>query len=384
VRIDELFVGGLETFVAEWSDMTTDDSGNFTTIWYIWGDDFFGSTLRATATGQSSGVKAMTVFTDGPPPTGIAPVSPPVGGFGIDGDLKANATSGDWLPGPAGSQGAVLNNDGSAVDSSTTFHITDPYDSDTDDVFGGGDKVNDDPNTWGWTRKKTGKKVDISNALVHLTTNPGNHHQWVVVSGDRMSDLGTAYIDFEFLQHTLTLTNNTSGSAGGFASAGPDGGRTVNDFILTIALVGGGSTANFYLVQWKPKPGGGYDYFDATANLPSGSVFAAVNPTNATPVPYGAFGTNIYLKNTFAEGAVDMTALLGAILSDPCTGMQVKSVLVKTKESDSASANIADFINPIQINLKLGLAVAGSAQAQCADPSGTTTFTLAGAARLNS
>src|SRR6266576_3250405 len=141
VRIDELFAGGVETFVADWSDTTTDDSGNFTTIWYIWSDEFIGSTLRATATGQFSGVSAMKVFTDGPPPTGIAPVSPPTGGFGIDGDLKASATSGDWLPGPAGSQGAVLNTDGSAVDSTTTFHITDPYDRD-DDVFGGGDKVN--------------------------------------------------------------------------------------------------------------------------------------------------------------------------------------------------------------------------------------------------
>ena len=46
-------------------------------------------------------------------------------------------------------------------------------------------------------------------------------HTWVVIAADRFSTSGDSYIDFEFLQNTLTRTNN-----GLFVSTGPDGGRT--------------------------------------------------------------------------------------------------------------------------------------------------------------
>jgi hypothetical protein len=50
-----------------------------------------------------------------------------------------------------------------------------------------------------------------------------------MVAADRRSDNGDAYMDFEFLQNTLTIN-----PGGTFTSAGPDGGRTVNDFVLTL------------------------------------------------------------------------------------------------------------------------------------------------------
>src|ERR1041384_1629176 len=45
-----------------------------------------------------------------PPPSGIAPVLVPAGGFAIDGDLLANTPnlgSGDWLPGTNGTGGVL-------------------------------------------------------------------------------------------------------------------------------------------------------------------------------------------------------------------------------------------------------------------------------------
>ena len=264
--------------------------------------------------------------------TGTAPVTSPTGGFGIEGDLQANTPTngiGDWVPGPAGPGGNVLTSAGVPLNSSTTIHVIDLFSNNADDNFGGGDKVNDDPNTWGWVRNPVGAKDDINHAVLHLTT-ATNGHQWIVVSGDRMSDNGNAYIDFEFLQSSLTLTTNASGTNGGFASTGPHGGRTTNDFILTVALTGGGTTASFFVDQWKAKSGGGFDYFDITTMVPAGAVFAAVN-TNDTLVPYGAFGGTTYAKNTFAEAAVDITALIGTAF-DPCTSIGVRSILVKTKQ----------------------------------------------------
>src|SRR6476659_3833382 len=67
---------------------------------------------------------------------GVAPVDPPIGGFAIDGNLKANtptspapfaANQGDWLFGAGGSGGYVLDgtNSGTPLNSSTTFHLYD-------------------------------------------------------------------------------------------------------------------------------------------------------------------------------------------------------------------------------------------------------------------
>src|SRR5512136_1367774 len=88
-----------------------------------------------------------------PPPTGVAPVTVPAGGFGIEGDLQANLGVGDWLPGTNGT-GGVLDNAGNPLNPATTFHFTDLYNSSADQTFVGGLKWGDDPNTWQWTTGK--------------------------------------------------------------------------------------------------------------------------------------------------------------------------------------------------------------------------------------
>ena len=74
--------------------------------------------------------------------TGTAPVLKPTGGFAIDGNLKANTSVGDWLQG-TGAGGFVLDGTaaGNPIDASTTFHLTDLYNSGMDDNFKAGLKV---------------------------------------------------------------------------------------------------------------------------------------------------------------------------------------------------------------------------------------------------
>jgi len=315
-----------------------------------------------------------------PPPTGTAAVSPPAGGFAIDGDLQANTPItgvGDWIPGPSGSGGSVMGTNGVPSNPGTTFHLIDPYNSPSDNTFKGGLKVDDNPNLWAWVTGGANSKEDINNALIHFATD-ANGHNWVFVSADRLSNNGSSYIDFEFLQNTLSLTNAPKGP-GGFTSAGPNCGRTVNDFILTVTFTGGGKTAGLCVSRWQASPTNpcGYDYVDATPFLPAGSVFAAVN-TSPVSVPYGAFGSTTYAVNTFAEAAVDLTALLANI--DPCLGLGIKTILVKTKESASPTATIVDFITPLQTNLQIGAtADAGPDQTKCSQDD-STTFHLDGQA----
>src|SRR5436190_1196638 len=183
-----------------------------------------------------------------PPPTGIAPVVVPSGGFAIDGNLQANtptAGAGDWLPGSTGAGGSVLDATGAPLNPATTFHFIDKYNDAGDNTFAGGLKWTDDPNVWQWTTSKASSKTDINNVLMHITTDASGH-VWVIVAADRFSNSGDSYIDFEFLQNKLTLNAN-----GTFSSTGPNGGRTVNDLLLSLDFASGGSVPDFTAWRWQ-------------------------------------------------------------------------------------------------------------------------------------
>ena len=302
---------------------------------------------------------------------GTAPVTVPTGGFRIEGDLQANtggtnpaAGFGDWLPGGAGAGGYVLNaTTGLPVNSATTFHLTDPYNT-SENNFGGGLKFNDNPNAWKWVSNTALAKCDINNGLFHFTTAPYTDpvtgkvsiHTWLIVGADRRSNSGNAYIDFELLQKTMT--DNADGS---FSSAGLDNGRTKGDILLTLALTNGGGAAQFFVNKWD-LVGGLYDYVDKTSVTPAGSVYASTNAATV-PVSFPAFGGSSYGANLFVEAAIDLTALLGAI--DPCSSLGVKTLFIKTKTSQSSTATIVDFISAQQVSLQIGVANAGPSQTQC-------------------
>jgi len=74
----------------------------------------------------------------------------------------------------------------------------------------------------------------------------------VVVAADRASTSGDSYIDFEFLQNPLVAKTN-----GTFSSTGPNGGRTVNDILLSLGFTGGGSVADFSAWRWVTNTSGG-------------------------------------------------------------------------------------------------------------------------------
>jgi hypothetical protein len=323
--------------------------------------------LRALiAIGMISGLSALAV----PPPKGVAPVLIPAGGFKIDGGLMADATAGDWV-GTTNPAPGVLSASGVPLNPATTFHFADAFNSTADNTFGGGLKWTDDPNLWQWTSSKAASKTDINNVLLHIAGD-ADGHTWSIVAADRFSTSGDSYIDFEFLQNPLVLTNG-----GKFASSGPNGGRTVNDLLLSLAFTSGGSVADFLAYRWLPNGSGGYAYVDVTAQLPAGRVFVALNSNNVA-VPFGAFGVTTYAPNAFAEAAVDMTALLGGF--DPCLSVGFKTIMVKTKSSQSSTASISDFINPIQYSLQIGpSADAGGNQARCSEGA-STDFILQGKA----
>ncbi|MBI5539621.1 MAG: gliding motility-associated C-terminal domain-containing protein [Bacteroidia bacterium] len=274
----------------------------------------------------------------------IAPTLIPVGGFQIDGGLQSNTPIsgvGDWTLGTGGS--FVLNSNGTPVDPTRTQLVYDDFNTSSDMTFQGG-KFNDDPNTWTWSYSSASSKNDINNALYHLAADASNN-TWLIVAGDRLSTNGTSYIDFEFLQNTLTRTANF-----GFNSAGTNSGRTVNDIVLSMEYSNGGSNATVHMYFWKPV-GTGYKYVEQV--IPANVAFAITN-INSEPVPFGAFGNNSYSPFQFVEAAINLTAFFGYV--EPCLGISVKSIMVKTKASDSETAALGDFVGPIPVRLDLGTA----------------------------
>jgi hypothetical protein len=276
----------------------------------------------------------------------VAPVYPPQGGFHIEGDLRANTpitNAGDWISGPSGSGGYVLNSAGVPLDTATTIHIVDPWNFSGDDVFISG-LANDNPNTdWTWTTGNTSTSKDINNVLLHFTNDSTSCHKWMIFAADRLGTSGISYVDFEFLQNTLTRNGN-----GTFTSVGPNDGRTVNDLLITVQYTNGGSPINIYFYKWDTDTAnpGGYNYLAFIPPLGSNYGFTS---SGGEPVPYTAFGQTTYLTNQFVEGMLDLDAIVQAYASS-LDSVVFKTLTAKTKHSAPLTATLYDMIAPIQLN----------------------------------
>src|SRR5262249_25430575 len=153
---DPVFDAGYVTAVA-------DEYGSISNADFLVEQSFLGQGFSATATGASSGAIATTTFIDLKYstlhlPGGAAPVNPPNNGFAMDGDLQSNTnsvagivtTNGDWIPGLTnGPGGNVMGTNGVPVDPTFTFHLTDVANAgNTDNIFGSGGQLDDNPATW--------------------------------------------------------------------------------------------------------------------------------------------------------------------------------------------------------------------------------------------
>lgn len=273
----------------------------------------------------------------------VIPVYPPAGGFHIDGNLRANTPTpnvGDWLTGPGGNGGFVMDDGGIVNDTTTTTHFVDPYLS-VDDMFTGG-KYNQDPNIfWSWGIGSAQNKCDINNVLIHFANDTLDCHTRMMFAADRFSNNGLSYIDFEFLQNTLT--KNVGGT---FSSSGPNAGRTVDDLLFTVQYSDTGAQASMFFYSWKQTSPGVYDWIPF---IPSAGAAYGFTSAGGENVPYGAFGNTSYLGNQFVEGAVDLIEALYASITS-AGSITFKTLFIKTKASSTPSSPLGDFVPPKQLN----------------------------------
>ncbi|WP_439881407.1 T9SS type A sorting domain-containing protein [Pontibacter sp. MBLB2868] len=281
--------------------------------------------------------------------TGQVPVNPPAVGFNIDGGLKVNSALGDWVAGSTGTGGHIFESNGTVVPGLNARLIKEPYSSNSDIIFTEGSKFSSSPTEWAWTTGSALDKNDINNAMYLVTRDPNTGDMWIIVGGDRLSTNGTSYIDFELLQKSVTRNTKSNN----FTSLGTDGGRTVNDITISVGYSGGGTTPTVTAYIWQPKAGGGFEYSTIPAASLQGKVFAATN-AEVTDVPFMAFGSSQYQPSAFVEAAINITALIGTV--NPCMGLNVDNIIIKTKASDVQTAALKDFVEPIPVELSFGTA----------------------------
>ncbi|APG59408.1 HYR domain-containing protein [Christiangramia salexigens] len=291
----------------------------------------------------------------------LIPVLTPNGGVRIDGKLSADypllitPLAGDWTPYRWGDgtyatsyNNYIFNQFGVAIDPNTSKRFSDAYNDLSDNIFTGS-KAWDSPSEWKRTTQKAQGKGDINNAFYHIATDALGA-DWLFVGSDRRETTGTAYIDFEFYQKAIGEDPN---DPTGFITGGQDGGRTVNDVLITLEYSNGGGTANVYVYLWKPDPSGsGFTYIlQNSSTIPA---YGATNTSN-THVPFGAFGSTTYSTYQFVEAAINMTAIMNQTFSNgECIGVTVESLLIKTKSSVSSTADLKDYIGPKPVQLIFG------------------------------
>src|SRR5205823_9018975 len=85
------------------------------------------------------------------------------------------------------------------------------------------------------------------------------------------------------------------------------------------------------------------------------------------------------IKNQFVEMSVNLTQLIKAAI-DPCAGIEVQTLFVKTKTSTSTTATMEDLVEPIPITFSAGFVVDATGEnPKCStDTGGKITATFSG------
>ncbi|MFV0592965.1 MAG: hypothetical protein ACK5M7_16420 [Draconibacterium sp.] len=327
---------------------------------------------------------------------GTAPVQYPYNGMGIDGDARTNfafdptvscAFAGDWflLPGDPSGPGEPIRDAttpprfhpphaGSIVEDTITW--IDPFGVKDHTVFKTSTKLLDDPNTYKWwplAGQKAPQKNDMNIVSVIFTraeTNmarlaPGTvvdsriqqEDLAVIFTADRWSTDGDSYIDFEFLQKTLTLNplGTMTSYADPFDEDGiPQGGRTKGDIDLTIEFHNGGVDATAQIDIWLPKEDStGYTYVRQDSAKFSGIVFLSQNDS-LLKILQPTFGgpDSLYQPNQVAEGVLMLGTILREFEVPVNICSEVATVWARTKTSgESQSAELKDFAGPWDVHV---------------------------------
>jgi hypothetical protein len=272
----------------------------------------------------------------------FAAVVPVTSLFQLDGDATQGASGPDDWQTVNSTGGASTAHTGVVYDPSSFSGgstVTDPT------TFVQGSKDTDDISSWKWAGGSIPPKDDIVNSYAAAYNNGGN--LVITFGADRFANNGSAQLGFWFLQGSATAVGADHGSF--------TGNHVVGDLLILVNFNQGGGVPSIDVLKWV---GGRNPLLDVSGGPQNAVCGAGVTTvcaiTNANPVDLfwpsafkfpaatacaGATGSVACAPPvSFFEGAIDVTALLGAG-NTPC----ISSFLAETRSSTSVTASLEDF-----------------------------------------
>ena len=285
-----------------------------------------------------------------------AAAAQPTGGlaagvFEIDGNLVSeDASRFDWFTGTPGTNNGVI--DPATCQGKVqllpafmdaAFYRDDHWAGNALDLTtfaGGGNKNNDciAPSVAPWSLAPGSGpgKNDLTEAYSASYVDPATGDNWLMLAFATRSTNGSSEMDFEFNTEGLTVGATT------LSGPGPDCGRTIGDFIVSINFEAGGSLPAPAIYTWD-----GTTYVPLDITPPPGEQPSFLVSVNTAPVsaPCGATtpdGTlsNEYITRQFAEIAINLTAA-GVDLVDYC-GKPQSTLGFKTRSSTGFTSSLKD------------------------------------------
>ena len=275
-----------------------------------------------------------------------------VAGFEIHGRLYSGSAPAPFDLGGGWAQGeaflGVLDDDGNTVGAFNAQRQLDENWGNQGDavdptMFEGSSNKNDDligsgQNPWDWGGGGGGpRKNDLTNTYFHSRMDPDTGHLWVFIGAETRSTGGDSHVDFEFNQAGVEQVGTTSGQLIG---NGPLGGRTLDDFIVSIDFQNGGGSPGTTFRAWNGN---------AFVEMPaSGKVVSATNSSNIAHGSGGVwkhFAANggtveVLSALQLVEAGIDLTALGVAV--DVCS--TAATFTVKSRSSTSFTSTLKDFV----------------------------------------
>lgn len=223
-----------------------------------------------------------------------------------------------------------------------------------DDAFGKGTSE-DDANPTIVDGSIPPQKSDLKNFGVFTeTTSTGKYLAlfWTRVQNPN----GTTNMDFELNQKLCDPTKTPSNCANNSITPPETPARTVGDKLVTYDLAKGGTVPVISIRSWTGSAWGAANVISASATNPNPTAVGAVNTSAIAATDSGGLGA--LGPFTFGEAILKFDSLFPANTQCGTFG----SAYLKSRSSDSFSAEMKDFISPEPVHIT-----------NCADMSTTAT-----------
>jgi hypothetical protein len=270
------------------------------------------------------------------------------GQFELDGNARSSTESSPYGPGADWQSFPAASTTPPAGFLVWTGVVSDPVVTDTTTFTGGGSKDIYDINKWLWTTGTTPDKDDIEHAYAAGYTDTSGH--LIFVFGlDTFATNGARQVGFWFFKNHVSNVGGTCKANGTCTFVGK---HADGDILVQSNFTIGGSVSNVTVFEWQSGAlvqkftgataceSGTATEACAIANTQNTPLYWSYTPKTTAAAPLGSCpsATNCAPPESFFEGGVDITAVLGP-------GSECFSTFeAETRSSTSFSSELEDFV----------------------------------------